>query len=177
MWVIGITADNCIIIFSSDGSSFRVYSNSAFYCIYVWYTWGGYSQQMFFYSFFGLETSFLAYICIFGQIRKKCKKKFFWPKPAAILENFSENRTRARADGSITRSILLWFLRFLEWCFMTVLSQMYFFIFLINWKLTISGYILKWRDYFSLFLTFFDFQRHLKSPIYFFPKNKKIHLR
>ena len=122
---------------------------------------------MVFYSFFGLETSFLAYICIFGQIRKKCKKKNFLAKTGGHFGKF-QWKPRARADGSITRSILLWFLRFLEWCFMTVLSQMYFFIFLINWKLTISGYILKWRDYFSLFWTFFDFQRHLKSPIYFF---------
>ena len=105
----------------------------------------------------------------FWSNKKKMQKKIFLAKTGGHFGKF-QWKPRARADGSITRSILLWFLRFLEWCFMTVLSQMYFFIFLINWKLTISGYILKWRDYFSLFWTFFDFQRHLKSPIYFFSK-------
>ena len=115
----------------------------------------------------------------FWSNKKKMQKKNFFGQNRRPFWKISVKtpRARARADGSITRSILLWFLRFLEWCFMIVLSQMYFFIFLIKWKLTISGYILKWRDYFSLFWTFFDFQRHLKSPIYFFPKNKKIHLR
>jgi hypothetical protein len=75
-----------------------------------------------------LETSFLVYTCILGQLRKK---NFFLDFLDFFGGHIGKNvsNIRARALTNVRRSIYFRALSFSEWCIMTILSRMYFFIF------------------------------------------------
>ena len=77
-----------------------------------------------------LETSFLVYTCILGQLRKNFFFGFFGFFLAAILEKRAKY-IRARALTYVTRLIYFRLLSFSEWCIMTILSRMHFIDF---WK-------------------------------------------
>ena len=126
---------------------------------------GRVQSQMVFFLVLYLKTSFLVYICILGQIKRKKNFLDFFDFFGGHFGKKHVKYARARALTYVTRLIFFRLLSFSVWWIIIILSRMHFFIFLIDWKLSIYGYILKWRDSFSLFLTFIDFQRHLKKPI------------
>ena len=98
---------------------------------------------MVFYSFFGLETSFLAYICVLGQIGKKYKKSIFQPPMAAILEEFwSKLVNIARTLTFITYSIRIRFNSFLEQLFSTTYLKKSIFCFKKSKKFKNENFIL-----------------------------------
>ena len=110
---------------------------------------------MFFSSFFDPETSFLAYICIFGQIRKKCKKKFFTPQRRPFWGNFDQKLveiTRARLHSH--NSVSLYSIRlFFGIVVLNNIFEKAFFLFLKKIK---NENFIGSQIFFSKFTKFFD---------------------
>ena len=83
---------------------------------------GRVQSQMVFFLVLYLETSFLAYMCILGQLKKKIL--------AAILEkNMSNRSARARASKAVTLSKSCFRNRGECSPFITILSRTHFFCF------------------------------------------------
>ena len=120
-----------------------------------------------------LKTSFLVYICILGQIKRKI---FFLDFFDFFGGHFGKKLVKYARARSHIRNAFNFFpiAQFFGMMNHYHIIQDAFFYFFDKIKIDHFRTLLKWRDYFSLFfLTFFDFQPRLEDSILFFSKKQK----